>query len=281
MSQHEYPDHLADLLIQKVTTGLSAAEQQELDLLESSSKNRINLEQFELAAAAFDVSFGSELEEIPSRLHDQLLVSAGEFIGSKQHNPPDRSSVETASPVSLPDSSSKSRSGPNWREAVAILVTAASLLLLLSGFNPFGEKPPVPASAFAMLEEFLESQPEDMVTTRWASEDAENRGRVHWSDRKQEGYMVFTDLSANDPTVEQYQLWIFDTDPGQKFPVDGGVFDIDPSQRRTGGEIVVPIRANIPVKKAVQFAVTVERPGGVVVSKRENLPLLAQVEQGP
>ena len=43
------------------------------------------------------------------------------------------------------------------------------------------------------------------------------------------------------------------------------------------GEIVVAIDARLPVGKPTLFAITVERPGGVVVSSRERLPLLAQV----
>ena len=59
----------------------------------------------------------------------------------------------------------------------------------------------------------------------------------------------------------------------QKCPVDGGVFDI-----RGSGKVTIPIDARIPVDKAVMFAVTIEDPGGVVVSTRERLPVLAKVE---
>ena len=69
----------------------------------------------------------------------------------------------------------------------------------------------------------------------------------------------------------KYQLWIFE-DPKQPYPIDGGVFDVIST-----GEVVVPIDAKIPVDKAVQFAVTVEKPGGVVVSEREMIPVLAVV----
>jgi hypothetical protein len=39
----------------------------------------------------------------------------------------------------------------------------------------------------------------------------------------------------------------------------------------------VPIDPRLPIGKPTLFAITVEKPGGVVVSKRERLPLLAQV----
>ena len=97
-------------------------------------------------------------------------------------------------------------------------------------------------------------------------------GRVAWSDALQSGYMLFEGLPENDPDEGQYQLWIFDATRDEAHPVDGGVFDVPP-----GEEVVVPIRAKLPVAEATLFAITVERPGGVVVSKRERLPLLAKV----
>jgi anti-sigma-K factor RskA len=43
------------------------------------------------------------------------------------------------------------------------------------------------------------------------------------------------------------------------------------------GEVIVPIRVRVPVADATLFAVTVEPAGGVVVSTRERIVLLAQV----
>ena len=97
-------------------------------------------------------------------------------------------------------------------------------------------------------------------------------GDVVWSDATQTGYMRFRGLKANDPAVEQYQLWVFDAERDDKHPVDGGVFDIPAGV----DEAIVPIDAKLPVSKAVLFAITVERPGGVVVSDRSRLPLLAE-----
>ena len=88
--------------------------------------------------------------------------------------------------------------------------------------------------------------------------------------------MRFRGLAANDPAVEQYQLWIFDAERDEARPVDGGVFDV-PS---TDSDTIVPIDAKLPVSRATLFAVTIEQPGGVVVSSRERLPLLAQVPSG-
>ena len=84
--------------------------------------------------------------------------------------------------------------------------------------------------------------------------------------------MRFRGLSVNDPATRQYQLWIFDKNQSDKTPIDGGVFDI-----RSDGEVIVPIHAKLRVQEVVLFAITIEKPGGVVVSSREQLPLLAAV----
>ena len=79
-------------------------------------------------------------------------------------------------------------------------------------------------------------------------------------------------LTPNDSKAIQYQLWIFDKDRDQAFPVDGGVFDVP-----VGEEAVLPVQARIPVGQPTLFAVTRERPGGVVVSDRKEIVWLAQV----
>jgi anti-sigma-K factor RskA len=114
----------------------------------------------------------------------------------------------------------------------------------------------------------------DVTTLAWtATEDSAAKGAsgdVVWSASQQKGFMRFVGLAVNDPKALQYQLWIFDKNRDQAFPVDGGVFDITPS-----GEVIVPISAKLPVGEPVLFAVTVEKPGGVVVSKRERIVVTA------
>ncbi len=95
-------------------------------------------------------------------------------------------------------------------------------------------------------------------------------GDVVWSNERQEGYLILR-LKPNDPAVSQYQLWIFDETRDGRFPVDGGVFDMPDK-----AEAVVPIRAKLPVGKPTLFAVTVEKPGGVVVSDRQRIVLAAK-----
>lgn len=50
------------------------------------------------------------------------------------------------------------------------------------------------------------------------------------------------------------------------------MFDVDSET----GDVVVPITAKLKVNEPVLFAVTVEKPGGVVVSKRERIVVTAK-----
>ncbi len=97
------------------------------------------------------------------------------------------------------------------------------------------------------------------------------RGDVVWSDAKQEGYMRFVGLPTNDPRQQVYQLWIFAANQEEAHPVDGGVFNVN-----ANGEVVIPITAKLLVERPSLFAITIEKPGGVVVSKRDKLALVAK-----
>jgi anti-sigma-K factor RskA len=118
------------------------------------------------------------------------------------------------------------------------------------------------------------------VTVAWkAGKDptvaaaGDDLGDIVWSPARQRGFMRIRGLAVNDPAVAQYQLWIFDAERNADYPVDGGVFDVAVGSE----EVVVPMDPRLPVGRATLFAVTVEKPGGVVVSTRERLPLLAAV----
>ena len=96
-------------------------------------------------------------------------------------------------------------------------------------------------------------------------------GEVIWNDEKQEGYMSLENLAVNDPTKNQYQLWIVDPERDE-LPVDGGVFDIT----QKDGKSIIPIRNALAITKPVAFVITLEQPGGVVKSKQEVVVALAK-----
>jgi hypothetical protein len=136
-----------------------------------------------------------------------------------------------------------------------------------------GQLPPAPTDSTAQLRTALAAAVSPLAWAATADSAALGAGGdVVWSDSAQAGVMRITGLAANDPTTVQYQLWIFDAARDERYPVDGGVFDVPAG----ASEVLVPIRAKIRVSEATLFAVTVERPGGVVVSDRSRIVLLAQ-----
>lgn len=122
----------------------------------------------------------------------------------------------------------------------------------------------------------LDAAPDDLLRLPWSTTadplvaDATVAGEVIWSDSLQVGFMVFESLPVNAVAEAQYQLWIFSSDQKESTPVDGGVFD-----SASTGRIVVPIDPKLGVRTPSLFAVTVEKPGGVVVSERDRLILAA------
>jgi hypothetical protein len=96
-------------------------------------------------------------------------------------------------------------------------------------------------------------------------------GDVVWDANSQTGYMRFHRLRRNDPNIEQYQLWIFDARRDERFPVDGGVFNVN----GVTGDEVVRFTARLHVEVPLMFVVTVERRGGVVVSDRSRVSAIA------
>ena len=97
-------------------------------------------------------------------------------------------------------------------------------------------------------------------------------GDVVWDPIAQRGFIRFSGLPRNDPAVAQYQIWISDAARDPRYPVDGGVFDCPSARRR----VIVPIHPAVPVRRAKAFVITLEKPGGVVVSARQHVLAIAE-----
>lgn len=284
MNSKELPDWFIDLLLLRATDGLDREQRNQFDQFVSDHPDRdwieLEAEKYELSAAAIDLGIEnvnpeSPLEPMPAALRQKVIEGAERHFQTATTPAPQADGAI----VQAHDR----ESGLTSREALAWLAAAAAVVLLLTGWNPFA----APARAVVDNEsvvqsvsideqytDFVSSQATDLVRISWAPQgDSVATGEVVWRDSLQQGFMVFEGLLVNDPLESQYQLWIFDTDAGQAHPVDGGVFDIDSEQRT-----VVAIDAKISVGKAVMFAITEETPGGVVVSDRKRLPLLAVVQ---
>lgn len=152
---------------------------------------------------------------------------------------------------------SSPRPGRGWT-GVAGWVVAASLLVVVGSlaWDRWGRT----SDPVAERETLLASGAKRFPMT---SSDRQRDGDVVWDAATQRGYLRVNGLPANDPARSQYQLWIVDAGRSHKEPVDGGVFDVG-----SGGRAVVPIKPALAVRNPVLFAVTVEPPGGVVVSER-------------
>lgn len=166
------------------------------------------------------------------------------------------------------------------------LLAAAAILLALFGWlrrgaEPVSITPPSPSASSSAPESAASAREALLLmagtaSAPWtATKDPSATGAtgdVVWHSGVQRGYMRFRGLAPNNPAETQYQLWIFDGERDERYPVDGGVFNVGPN-----GEIVVAIEAKLHVSKPTLFAITVEKPGGVVVSSRERIVLTASL----
>lgn len=260
MSPHfaNWNERTLDLAIERYTVGLEpdACTAFERDAFED------DLRDFEAALAAVHAGHLDVSTAPPASLLERIEANGREQVRRRfdaEAAPREPDSAPTPRLRRAPAASFVSRLG--WAIAAAFAIAFA-----LNRGEPL-TRPATRAELVART---------DVVQLPWAAtEDSAARGAtgdVVWSPSEQRGFMTFRGLEANDPSTSQYQLWIFDpTRPDwEARPVDGGVFDV-------GGdvEVVVEIDAKLEVRETALFAVTIERPGGVVVSERERIVLTA------
>jgi hypothetical protein len=239
---------------------------------------------WELAAAAVElavVSRRGELLALPPELANQIRRDAPAYL-------PQVMAIEARPEARCePQPETRSTGGQSWLAAGwwTAACLAGVLLWQWSGQPKVPIAPEGTPSLAELRSQLLATDPAT-VTVAWkkASDDPSvvageaeiettgGLGDVVWSAARQQGFMRFRGLAANDPSKAQYQLWIFDAERPEAYPVDGGVFDVP---ENAGGDVLVRIDPRLPISRATAFAITVERPGGVVVSSRERLPLLA------
>jgi len=265
-------ERIFDLLEKRTFDGLAPAEEREL--AELNGNDDLSLD---LTAAALSLGELEEIEPMPSHIRAKIEDDAEEWLagGKTLAIEPVRSETKR---------STTGGSLWNWLgwavAAAACLVLAANVYLTRIGPSPIAGNGPTPTPTIqqltpAQMRERLVASATDIAQANIAAgkESYKPTGDIVWSDAKQAGYIRITGLPKNDPDKEQYQLWIFDENQDPKTPIDGGVFNAS-----SDGEIIIPINAKIKVKGAKVFAITVEKPGGVVVSKQEKVAALAKVE---
>lgn len=252
-------ERVAELLVERALDGLPAEHQADFEHALSEMAG-IDLDGYDRAAAAVHECMVSRgIEPIPAPLRDRLIADAGDFLGGSEAvvgSGPERPAPVSAFPL-------RRRLSP-W---AGWLAAAAALLLWVA--RPTGVRQLPPESERQRIAEFT-----DAMNVAWSPTADElaagASGNIVWSNTAQQGYMRFENFSVNDREVQQYQLWIFDGE--RPNPVDGGVFDV-PSD----GVVLVPIDAKLLVHSPTLFAITLEPPGGVVVSKKERILFTAEV----
>lgn len=254
--------------------GLGMAADQGLEPMPEELRRRLEAVAHRVMADAAAVRARGDIAAVPTTI--------GAMAGPTATSPPPASAP--VDPARLPELQSTGIVGLlGWLVAAACLVLAVIAWRPQSNLNPerqlasLQSRPGIVRAAWIGLDEAnLADVPHRL--------DQKLTGQVLWDPATNEGSMVFEGLAPNNPEEFQYQLWIFDANrpTGQlpqfgegiltQRPVDGGVFNILPDERT-----VVSIDPKLRVGKAVIFAVTVEPPGGVVVSNRD-IVTLAVVE---
>ena len=258
-------ERLTQLLADRATEGLLPDADAELRRLRDRGPEADDLS-LELAAAAIHISQPLTVEPLPFGMRARLLADAETFF-----QPPAAASGDAPAnvvPFPAPRGAWRNRSArAGW------LVAAAAMLLAALGWLPWAaSKLRAPEPPESRRERLLAAG-RPLARADWASPSQQPiRGDVVWDNDRQEGYLAFEGLPVNDPKSSVYQLWIFDAEQDERYPIDGGIFDID-----RNGRVIVPINAKLKVARPVLFAVTIEKPGGVVVSKRDRLVLTARV----
>jgi len=254
-------DRLIELLGDEALFGLGSEDRAELEELLAEFPD-VDREELDRLAASIYLAEAELAATIPDHVREQLLAEApGHHSPTKAVRPPD------APATGRPATMEAGTRGIATRELLAWFIAAAAVLVSVGLWNQTPIQPRSPE---------IELGP-DTIVRDWQATDDETAkgasGQVKWSQENQRGVMTFEGLAANDPSEYQYQLWIFDED--QKHPIDGGVFDIPADAE---GSVPVAINAKLHVKKPTLFAVTVEKPGGVVVSDQERIAVLAPVD---
>jgi hypothetical protein len=245
-------DRVNELLVDRALQGLTAEEQAELArLTDQIEADGLPLE---LAVAEAELALGESHLDLPDSVRIRLETAADVFFGPSKPRPTARLIVKRSLP---------------W---VGWMAAAASLVFALQPPREVKDIPKQPPRQPTLQERLAGVAPRRLSATDHPLARG-GSGLVAWSPERQEGYLQIRGLAESDPAQGVYQLWIFDAARDDRFPVDGGTFTITDANATT----VIPIRPSLAIRQPTLFAVTLEPPGGVVVSDRKRLLLTAAV----
>ncbi len=259
-------ERLIDLSCDQATQGLSAEERAEFESLCRAFPDA-NDGSFDRVAAMADLAMsGRRSEPMPSQLRTKIIADGQRLAAERR---PSLSIADAAGSARSPAPRRVGRSDSmrfaGWLAAAAAVVVAA--IGWMRTPNGSGATPlPTRASSPAAERDLLLAAADAVVIPMndWDNpEQGGVRGDVVWSESEQAGYLRLAGLKVNDPSIEQYQLWIIDS-RGMEQRISGALFDAQPDP--VTGEVIVEIDPQIATKGAAAFALTIEKPGGVWVS---------------
>ena len=256
-----------DLHCKKAMYGLSAEEEKQLADLRREAGVEDESDSFELAAAAVaSVSLGKP-EPLPAALRERILADAPTHVGQTR---------------AAADAPYYQYRAPVFAWLGWAFAAVAVIALILNIYYTRTQPPPIVKDDIPTPTPEKSVSPGDMrqrmilsggnlTRGTWQAAQVAGvlpAGDVVWSDETQTGYVRLSGLPKNDPDKETYQLWIVAENQNPKTPVDGGTFDIT-----SDGEVIIAIDAKVKVVNPQVFAITVEKPGGVVVSTKPAVAL--------
>lgn len=283
----EKKERMLELLSDQAIFDLNKDELMELEQLKNQFPDWKNFASFELTAAAIGIS-NLKTIEMPEKLRAKILDNAENYFSPKVVNsePETENSLGLLTPQTVGSGFAETEKRPLWQWFGWGVAFAACALLAINLWttrvqpqpeiakdNTTIQTPTPELNAFQKRDRFIATA-SDIVRTKLESpkDTKEILGEVVWSNSEQKGYVTFRGMPVNNPSEETYQLWVFDETQNDKYPISGGVFDVSES-----GEVVVPINTELKIRKPKMFAVTEEKPGGVVVSDREKLMAIGKV----
>ena len=277
----EKDEVMLDLLCKQAVYGLTKEETRQLEQLE---KDGFDAGSFEMTAAAIGL-IDLKAEQMPDHLQAKILADANDFFARN-------TVIETADTDAPPQREIQlvdtTRRGSfmdwfGWAVAAAACIALAVNLYSTRDLTQVAGGGPTPTPTQeekldpAQQRQRLMDSPGQVIMAELkkgnVKEMPEVSGDIVWSDAKQAGFLRVKGLPKNDVSKETYQLWIYDETQDKKTPIDGGIFDIN-----ADGEVIIPIDSRLKAKNPSLFAITIEKPGGVVVSKGEKVAAMAPVK---
>lgn len=277
-------ERVNELLAAHAVGDLSAAELAELQNALATLKGQGfavgTIRDVEMLAASIAVGEDGTPTEVPTGLK-RVLVAQGVAMVRAGRGDVGADRVSAAGETGAAGVGGADTTRAKLRFVSGWVAAAAALALAAVGWLRTPVASEAAAPSWVQRQKLIDEHKDTAVFSFAATEDPVGKtlagGDVVWNQRLQKGFLRFKGLAVNNPSAEQYQLWIFDPARPSEYPVDGGVFDARQAfTEASTGDMVIPIDPKLLVRgNPAAFAVTVEQAGGVVVTDRKRVFALA------